>query len=59
MLHQEERQATTTVELNGHNYYVVNQDRSKGDRRCDGKATSDFFNVEETATIINNVRESK
>jgi hypothetical protein len=59
MLHQEERQSTTTVELNGHNYYVVDQDRSKGDRRCDGKATSDFFKVEETTTIINNVRESK
>ncbi len=47
MFHQEERQATTTVELQGHNYYVVDQDRSKGDRRCDGKATSDFFNNED------------
>ena len=59
MFHQEERQATTTVELKGHNYYVLDQDRSKGDRRCDGKATSDFFNVEETSTTIDNVRESR
>lgn len=46
------------VELEGHNYYVVDQDLSKGDRRSDGPAMATFFNVEAGSTMHNNVRES-
>ncbi len=31
---------TQIVEVEGHNYYVVDEDRTKGDRRCDGPALS-------------------
>ena len=46
------------VELEGHNYYVVDQDLSKGDRRSDGPAMATFFNIEAGSTTHNNVRES-
>jgi hypothetical protein len=46
------------VEVNGHKYYVLGQDLSKGDRRSDGRALSDFFNVEAASSTVNNVRES-
>ncbi len=34
---------TQIVEVKGHNYYVVDEDRTKGDRRCDGLALSKNF----------------
>ena len=46
------------VELEGHNYFVVDQDLSKGDRRSDGPAMATFFKVEAGSTTHNNVRES-
>ena len=46
------------VELEGHNYFVVDQDLSKGDRRSDGPAMATFFQVEAGSTTHNNVRES-
>ena len=46
------------VERKGHEYYVVDQDLSRGDRRSDGPALSNFFIVEGGSTIVNNVRES-
>jgi hypothetical protein len=49
---------TLIVDLEGHNYFVVDQDLSKGDRRCDGVALATFFNVEAGSTTCNNVRES-
>jgi hypothetical protein len=49
---------TPVVELKGHTYFVVDQDLSKGDRRCDGSALATFFNVEAGSTTCNNVRES-
>ena len=36
---------TPIVVLKGHNYFVVDQDLSKGDRRSDGPALAHFFNV--------------
>jgi len=51
---------TRIVVLKGHNYYVVDQDLSKGDRRSDGPALANFFNVEEECkSFDNNVRESR
>ena len=50
---------TPIVVLKGHNYFVVDQDLSKGDRRSDGPALSNFFNVEDECTSDNNVRESQ
>jgi hypothetical protein len=38
-------------------YYVVDQDLSRGDRRSDGPALSNFFIVEGGSTTVNNVRE--
>jgi hypothetical protein len=49
---------TQIVEVKGHNYHVVDEDRTKGDRRCDGPALSKNFIDEGGSTIINNVRES-
>jgi hypothetical protein len=49
---------TQIVEVQGHNYYVVDEDRTKGDRRCDGPALSSFFIDGGGSTIVNNVRES-
>jgi hypothetical protein len=46
------------VERKGHQYYVVDQDLSRGDKRSDGPALSNFFIVEGGSTIVNNVRES-
>jgi hypothetical protein len=53
-----ERVRTQIVEVEGHHYYVVDEDRSKGDRRCDGPALSNFFIDDGGSTIVNNVRES-
>jgi hypothetical protein len=53
-----EIEATTTVEIDGYKCFVVDCDVSKGDRRSDGGKMANFFNVEESATLINNVRES-
>jgi hypothetical protein len=50
---------TRIVVLKGHDYYVVDQELSKGDRRSDGPALSNFFDVEEECTSDNNVRESR
>jgi hypothetical protein len=36
------------VDVDGFSYFVVNKDRSKGDRRSDGKFTSDFFKIVDT-----------
>jgi hypothetical protein len=33
------------VDVDGFKYFVVDKDKSKGDRRCNGKFTSNFFNV--------------
>jgi len=50
---------TQIVEVEGHNYYVVDEDRTKGDRRCDGPALSKFFIFDEGgSTTVNNVRGS-
>jgi hypothetical protein len=48
---------TKIVELEGNNYFVVEQDLSKGDRRCDGHALASFFNVEAGSTTWESVRE--
>jgi hypothetical protein len=36
------------VDVDGFSYFVVDKDRSKGDRRSDGKFTSDFFKIVDT-----------
>jgi hypothetical protein len=43
------------VDLDGFSYFVVDKDRSKGNRRSDGKFTSDFFKIVDTpdATLTN------
>jgi hypothetical protein len=48
---------TPTVEVEGHDYFVVDQDLSKGDRRCDGPAMATFFNVEAGSATWDSVRE--
>ena len=45
---------TQIVEVEGHNYYVVDEDRTKGDRRCDGPALSSFFIDGGGSTIVHN-----
>jgi hypothetical protein len=63
MLHIEEvsvnRKSSTPVDFDGSSYFVVESDVSKGDRRCDGKALENFFDVGETSITVNNVRESQ
>ncbi len=49
---------TAIVERKGHQYYVVDQDYSRGDRRSDGPAMANFFVVVGGLTTENNVRES-
>jgi len=49
---------TRIVQLKGHNYFVVDQDVTKGDRRSDGPALSSFFLAEAGSTTVNNVRQS-
>ena len=46
------------VVVKGHKYIVIDQDLSKGDRRCDGPALSSFFSVEGGSDGGNNARES-
>jgi hypothetical protein len=53
-----ETMATQSVNVDGYNNFVADKDVSKGDRRSDGKLMAHFFAEEESATIINNVRES-
>jgi hypothetical protein len=43
----------------GHHYFNVDRDRSKGDRRSDGKLNADFFAVGESSLTIDNVRVSQ
>jgi hypothetical protein len=49
---------TQIVQLKGHNYFVVDQDVTKGDRRSDGPGLSKFFLAEEGSSTVNNVRQS-
>ncbi len=49
---------TAVVERKGHQYYVVDQDYSRGDRRSDGPAMAFFFIVVGGSTTENNVQES-
>jgi hypothetical protein len=49
----------TVVGQDGHNYFHVDRDRSKGDRRSDGKLNAEFFAVEASSVTINNVRVSQ
>jgi hypothetical protein len=49
---------TAIVEMKGHQYYVVDQDMSRGDRTSDGPALSNFFIDDGGSTTVNNVRES-
>jgi hypothetical protein len=51
-----ETMATQSVNVDGYNYFVVDKDVSKGDRRSDGKLMAHFFAEEESATIINSVQ---
>jgi hypothetical protein len=44
-----EGHAMGIVDFDGFSYYVVDRDVSKGDRRGDGKFTSNFFTVVETS----------
>jgi len=43
----------------GHKYFKVDRDRSKGDRRSDGKLNADFFAVEEYSVTSDGVRVSQ
>ena len=45
----------TIVEKEGYNYFVVDNDYAKGDRRCDGKFMADFFTVVDTEDCITSV----
>ena len=49
---------TLIVQLKGHSYFVVDQDVTKGDRRSDGPALSNFFLAEAGSSNVNNVRQS-
>jgi hypothetical protein len=49
---------TAVVERKGHQYFVVDQDYSRGDRRSDGPAMANFFIVVGGSTTENNVQES-
>jgi hypothetical protein len=46
------------VQLKGHNYFVVDQDVTKVDRRSDGPSLSKFFLAEGGSSTVNNVRQS-
>jgi hypothetical protein len=43
----------------GHEYFLIDRDRSKGDRRCDGKLNDVFFGVESASITLDNVRVSQ
>ena len=43
----------------GYNYFQVDRDRCKGDRRSDGKLNAEFFAVQESSVTIDNVRLSQ
>ena len=49
----EEQDCRTLVRHQGHDYFQVDCDRRKGDRRSDGKLNSDFFRMEEIAESAN------
>ena len=58
----EETQACKTIEVledGGYKYFPIDIDRSKGDRRADGKLNADFFGVVESSRMIENVRVSQ
>ena len=47
------------VEVKVHEYFIVDQDLSRGDRRSDGRALSKFFDGEVESITVNNVRGSQ
>jgi hypothetical protein len=51
--------AEVLVGEDGHKCFTVDRDRSKGDRRSDGKLNADFFAVEESLVTSDSVRVSQ
>ncbi len=49
----EEQDCRTLVRHQGHDYFQVDCDRRKGDRRSDGKLNADLFRMEEIAESAN------
>jgi hypothetical protein len=55
-----ESKSCNIVDVDGFQYFVMDRDVSKGDRRCDGKFMSDFFTVvERPVEATTNVRQSQ
>jgi hypothetical protein len=54
----EEQDCTMFVRQDGHDYFQVDLDRRKGDRRSDRKLNGDCFGVEESS-VTDNVRVSQ
>jgi hypothetical protein len=54
-----ESESCKIIDVDGFQYFVVDRDGSKGDRRCDGKFMYDFFKVvEKPGVAVSNVRQS-
>jgi hypothetical protein len=54
-----ESESCNIIDVDGFQYFVVDRDVSKGDRRCDGKFMSDFFKVvEKPGVAMSNVWQS-
>ena len=45
--------------MEGHSYFQIDRDHSRGDRRSDGRLNADFFTGVESSMIIDNVRVSQ
>ncbi len=54
----EESNCAMLVVQDGHNYFQVDRDRSKGDGRSYDKLNAEFFAVQESSVTIDNVRVS-
>ena len=55
----EEEQSVMGEAIDGHSYFQIDRDHSRGDRRSDGRLNADFFTAGEASIIIDNVRVSK
>ena len=56
---RDESPSTEIYEDDDHNYFKIDRDRLKGDRRSDGLKNADFFVEGESARTIGNVRVSE
>ena len=55
----EQEQSLNVISKDGYGYFQIAREKSKGDRRSDGRLNYDFFGGGESSIIIDTVRVSQ